>query len=34
LPKVLDAASRFQARPSEDEMKAFQAEYGMAPLFI
>ncbi len=34
LPKVLDAASRFQASPSEEEMKAFHVEYGMAPLFV
>lgn len=33
LPKVLDAAARFQARPSDDVMQAALAEHGMAPLF-
>jgi hypothetical protein len=30
LPKVLNAASRFEARPSDAEMEAL----GMAPLFV
>ncbi len=34
LPKVLDAASRFQARPSDEEMQAAVAEREMAPLFV
>ncbi|MFL5802469.1 MAG: aldo/keto reductase, partial [Roseiflexaceae bacterium] len=34
LPKVLDAASRFQARPSDEEMQAAIAEREMAPLFV
>jgi len=33
LPKVFDAASRFAARPSDDEMQAMVRERGMAPLF-
>lgn len=33
LPKVLDAASRFQARPSDAEMEAMMARQEMAPLF-
>ncbi len=33
LPKVLDAANRFQARPSDAEMQAVVAEWGMEPLF-
>jgi len=34
LPRVLDAASRFQAAPSDEEMKALVAKQGMAPLFV
>ncbi len=34
LPKVLDAASRFQARPSEQDMATFAAEKQLAPLFV
>lgn len=34
LPKVLDAASRFQARPSDEEMERLVAERQMAPLFV
>ena len=34
LPKVLDAASRFQAVPSEDEMKEEVAKREMTPLFV
>ncbi|MBN1260356.1 MAG: aldo/keto reductase [Anaerolineae bacterium] len=33
LPKVLDAAARFEQRPSEAEMDALVAAYDMAPLF-
>lgn len=34
LPKLLDAASRFESRPSEEEMEALAAEKDMAPLFV
>jgi hypothetical protein len=34
LPKVLDAASRFQAAPSEAEMQVDLASLQMAPLFV
>ena len=34
LPKVLDAASRFQAAPSEGEMKELVAKLEMTPLFV
>ncbi len=34
LPKVLDAASRFEKRPSEAEMAAAVREKQMAPLFV
>ncbi len=34
LPKVLDAASRFQARPADEEMERLVAERHMAPLFV
>jgi aryl-alcohol dehydrogenase-like predicted oxidoreductase len=34
LPKVLDAASRFQRRPSEAEMASLLKEEEMAPLFV
>lgn len=33
LPRVLDAASRFQSAPSEEEMRDMAARRGMAPLF-
>lgn len=34
LPKVLDAASRFEAAPSEVEMAALVARLGMASMFV
>jgi aryl-alcohol dehydrogenase-like predicted oxidoreductase len=34
LPKVLDAANRFQAGPSDEEMQAMVAQLHMAPLFV
>jgi hypothetical protein len=34
LPLVLDAASRFQAGPSDDEMRAMAARLSMEPLFV
>ncbi len=34
LPKVLDAASRFQAGPSTEEMQAEMARLEMSPLFV
>ena len=34
LPKVLDAAARFTARPSEDEMARLDEAWGMEPLFV
>lgn len=34
LPKVLDAASRFERRPSEEQMQTLVAEREMAPLFV
>jgi aryl-alcohol dehydrogenase-like predicted oxidoreductase len=34
LPRVLDAASRFQTAPSEEEMVQKMKELGMAPLFV
>jgi aryl-alcohol dehydrogenase-like predicted oxidoreductase len=34
LPKVLDAASRFEARPSEEEMQALLLNQEMEPLFV
>ncbi|MBE0689287.1 MAG: aldo/keto reductase [Anaerolineae bacterium] len=33
LPKILDAASRFEQRPTDAEMEADVAAYQMAPLF-
>jgi aryl-alcohol dehydrogenase-like predicted oxidoreductase len=33
LPKVLEAAARFSARPAEEQMRALVAEEQMAPLF-
>ena len=32
LPKLLDAAERFEARPSDEQMDAL-AQKGLAPLF-
>jgi len=34
LPKVLDAASRFEAAPSDEEMAAQLQEHGVTPLFV
>jgi aryl-alcohol dehydrogenase-like predicted oxidoreductase len=34
LPKVLDAAERFSARPSDDDMRALVKMRDMAPLFV
>jgi predicted aldo/keto reductase-like oxidoreductase len=34
LPKVLDAASRFQSRPSDADMQSVVAEWNMQPLFV
>jgi aryl-alcohol dehydrogenase-like predicted oxidoreductase len=34
LPKVLDAANRFQARPAEEEMQELKESLEMAPLFV
>jgi predicted aldo/keto reductase-like oxidoreductase len=34
LPKVLDAASRFEQRPDDTQMQALQARREMAPLFV
>jgi aryl-alcohol dehydrogenase-like predicted oxidoreductase len=34
LPKVLDAASRFEAAPSDEEMEEQAAKLGMEPLFV
>jgi aryl-alcohol dehydrogenase-like predicted oxidoreductase len=34
LPKVLDAAQRFEARPSDEVMQAMVDERDMAPLFV
>lgn len=33
LPKVLQAANRFESRPSDEEMNALVREYEMAPVF-
>jgi len=33
LPKVLDAANRFEQRPSDQEMQQEVANYGITPLF-
>ncbi len=33
LPKVLDAASRFEGRPSDETMQAIAHQFEMAPLF-
>ncbi|RLD05584.1 MAG: aldo/keto reductase, partial [Chloroflexota bacterium] len=34
LPKVLDAASRFQSAPTEEAMAEMATKLEMAPLFI
>jgi aryl-alcohol dehydrogenase-like predicted oxidoreductase len=34
LPRILDAGSRFQAAPSDREMKVLLEEQAMAPLFV
>ncbi len=34
LPKILDAANRFEARPSEADMQAMSDEWEMKPLFV
>lgn len=34
LPKVLEAAERFEGRPSEADMQALVERQGMAPLFV
>jgi aryl-alcohol dehydrogenase-like predicted oxidoreductase len=34
LPRVLDAAERFKAAPSEDEMRAFAERLELEPLFV
>jgi hypothetical protein len=34
LPRVLDAAGRFQHKPGDDEMKALTARASMEPLFV
>ena len=34
LPKILDAASRFEAAPADDEMLGMVAERQMTPLFV
>ncbi|WP_438004713.1 aldo/keto reductase [Sorangium sp. So ce321] len=34
LPRVLDAAARYEKRPPEEEMRAQVASLGMAPLFV
>jgi len=34
LPRVLDAAARFEARPGDDAMRALAVKQEMAPLFV
>ena len=34
LPRVLDAASRFERQPTDDEMRRMMAERGVRPLFV
>ena len=34
LPRVLDAAARFQSKPADDEMKAMVTRASMEPLFV
>ena len=34
LPKVLDAANRYQAPPSDEEMRALTVRQGVQPLFV
>jgi hypothetical protein len=33
LPKILDAANRFEARPSDAEMAADAVEFAIQPIF-
>jgi predicted aldo/keto reductase-like oxidoreductase len=33
LPKVLDAASRFETRPTDEQMQSLMSEWAMEPLF-
>ena len=33
LPRILDAASRFEAVPNDDEMRELVANQGMATIF-
>ena len=33
LPKILDAADRFEARPSDAEMATLAAEFAIQPVF-
>jgi predicted aldo/keto reductase-like oxidoreductase len=34
LPKVLDAAERYEAAPAEDDMQAMVEQHAMEPLFV
>jgi aryl-alcohol dehydrogenase-like predicted oxidoreductase len=34
LPRVLDAAERFQGRPSDSEMSELESAFGLEPLFV
>jgi aryl-alcohol dehydrogenase-like predicted oxidoreductase len=34
LPKVIDAAERLVQRPSDDQMRALESAFGLAPLFV
>jgi aryl-alcohol dehydrogenase-like predicted oxidoreductase len=34
LPKMIDAAERFTQRPSDDQMRALEGAFGLAPLFV
>ena len=34
LPRVLDAAERFSARPSDDDMAQLESAFGLEPLFV
>lgn len=34
LPRVLDAAGRFQRKPADDEMKSLVARASIEPLFV
>jgi hypothetical protein len=33
LPKILEAANRFEARPSDAEMAVVVEKYGIQPIF-